>query len=138
MQIFTAENLFLDHYRDSEIIRDINNTEYPSNMQTADIVEENARRYKILEAEMIRIGQSILLGQYVYEDHQTETDGGIVYQLLPDSGWKRHHSSYHEWKWIQSGLSRSASFVCWGDCCTCSRYHERSSTWVQPDTLQET
>lgn len=52
MQIYTAENLFLDHYRDSEEIRDINNTEYPSDMQTADIVEENARRYKILEAIM--------------------------------------------------------------------------------------
>lgn len=56
MQIFTAENLFLDHYRESEIIRDINNTEYPPGMQTSDIVEENARRYKILEAEMLKRG----------------------------------------------------------------------------------
>lgn len=54
MQIFTAENLFLDHYRDSEIIRDINNTEYPADMQTNDIVEANAEKYKILEAEMIK------------------------------------------------------------------------------------
>lgn len=52
MQIYTAENLFLDHYRDSEEIREINNTEYSSDMQTADIVEENARRYKILEGIM--------------------------------------------------------------------------------------
>ena len=54
MQIFTAENLFLDHYRDSEIIRDINNTVYPPGMQTSEIVEENAKKYKILEAEMLR------------------------------------------------------------------------------------
>lgn len=53
MQIYTAENLFLDHYRDSEEIREINNTEYPNDMQTADIVEENARRYKILEGIMV-------------------------------------------------------------------------------------
>lgn len=54
MQVFTAENLFLDHYRDSEIIREINNTEYPPGMQTSEIVEENARRYKILEEEMLK------------------------------------------------------------------------------------
>ena len=54
MQVFTAENLFLDHYRDSEIIRYINDTEYPAGMQTSEIVEENARRYKILEEEMLK------------------------------------------------------------------------------------
>jgi hypothetical protein len=53
MQIMTAENLFLDHYRDSEIIREINNTEYPPDMQTSDIVDANAEKYKILEAEML-------------------------------------------------------------------------------------
>lgn len=56
MQIFTAENLFLDHYRESEIIREINNTEYPPDMQTSDIVEANAEKYKILEAEMLKRG----------------------------------------------------------------------------------
>ena len=61
MQIFTAENLFLDYYKESEIIRDINNTEYPSNMQTADIVEHNAEKYKVLEAEMIRLGNPFFL-----------------------------------------------------------------------------
>ena len=61
MQIFTAENLFLDHYRDSEIIREINNTHYSSDMQTADIVEENKRRYDLLEAEMIRLGNPFFL-----------------------------------------------------------------------------
>lgn len=56
MQIYTAENLFLDHYRDSEIIRDINNTEYPPDMQTADIVEENKKRYEVLEQIMLERG----------------------------------------------------------------------------------
>lgn len=54
MQVFTAENLFLDHYRDSAIIREINNTEYPPNMQTSDIVAANAEKYKVLEAEMLK------------------------------------------------------------------------------------
>lgn len=54
MQIFTAENLFLDHYRESQIIRDINNTEYPPTMQTSEIVEANKEKYKLLEAEMIK------------------------------------------------------------------------------------
>lgn len=56
MQVFTAENLFLDHYRASPIIRDINNTEYPPGMQTSDIVEENAKKYEILEKEMLERG----------------------------------------------------------------------------------
>ena len=56
MQVYTAENLFLNHYRDDETIREINNTEYPSDMQTADIVEENARRYQILEDIMVARG----------------------------------------------------------------------------------
>ena len=56
MQIFTAENLFLDHYRDSKIIRDINNTEYPPTMQTSDIVKANKEKYEILEAEMLKRG----------------------------------------------------------------------------------
>ena len=46
MQVFTAENLFLDHYRESQIIRDINNTEYPPTMQTSEIVEANKEKYK--------------------------------------------------------------------------------------------
>lgn len=54
MQVFTADNLFLDHYKESQIIRDINNVEYGPEMQTKDIVEENSRLYKIFEAEMIK------------------------------------------------------------------------------------
>lgn len=54
IQVFTTENLFLDHYRQSELIRQINNTRYPSNFQTADIVEENSKRYILLRDEMIK------------------------------------------------------------------------------------
>jgi hypothetical protein len=61
MQIFTAENLFLDHYRESQIIRDINNTEYPPTMQTSEIVEANKEKYKLLEAEMYKRGNPYFL-----------------------------------------------------------------------------
>lgn len=61
MQIFTAENLFLDHYKNSEIIREINNTQYPPDMQTADIVEENKKRYELLAQEMVRLGNPFFL-----------------------------------------------------------------------------
>ena len=61
MQIFSAENLFLDHYMDSEIIREINNTEYPPEMQTAEIVEENAKRYKLLAEEMTKRGNPFFI-----------------------------------------------------------------------------
>lgn len=54
MEILTAENIFLDHYRESEIIREINNTHYPASMQTSEIIEENARRYEILAEEMFK------------------------------------------------------------------------------------
>ncbi len=61
MQIFTAENLFLNHFMESETIREINDTRYPESMQTADIVAENARRYKILEAEMLKRGNPFFI-----------------------------------------------------------------------------
>ena len=61
ISIFTAENLFLDHYRDDETIREINNTEYPSDMQTADIVEENAKRWNVLEGIMTMRGNPFFL-----------------------------------------------------------------------------
>lgn len=61
MQIMNAENLFLDHYRDSEVIREINNTEYPPEMQTSEIVEANAEKYKILEAEMLKRGNPFFI-----------------------------------------------------------------------------
>lgn len=61
MQVFTAENLFIDHYRNSKLIRDINNTEYPQNMQTADIVKENAKKYELLKEEMTKLGNPLFL-----------------------------------------------------------------------------
>ena len=61
MQIFSAENLFLDHYMASELVRDINNTEYPDTMQTAEIVEENKKRYKLLEKEMTKRGNPFFI-----------------------------------------------------------------------------
>lgn len=53
IQVFTAENLFLDHYRACEEIREINNTRYPSNTQTSEIIEHNAELYKRLHDIMI-------------------------------------------------------------------------------------
>lgn len=53
MELFTAENLFLEHYKNSPIIQEINNTYYPSTMQTADIVEQNKLKYQQLEKEML-------------------------------------------------------------------------------------
>ena len=61
IQVFTTENLFLDHYRESKLIRDINNTIYPRNMQTADIVEENSKRYVLLRDEMIKRGNPLFI-----------------------------------------------------------------------------
>ena len=61
IQIFTTENLFLDHYRESKLIRDINNTVYPRSMQTADIVEENSKRYVLLRDEMIKRGNPLFI-----------------------------------------------------------------------------
>lgn len=57
--IFTAENLFLDQYKVSPIIRDINNTKYPDNMQTHEIVESNKQKYEDLEKEMVRLGNPL-------------------------------------------------------------------------------
>lgn len=61
LQIFTAENLFLDHYMESEIVREINDTEYPPDMQTVDIVANNASKYKILEQEMMKRGNPFFI-----------------------------------------------------------------------------
>jgi hypothetical protein len=59
--VFTAENLFLNHYRDSPLIREINNTEYPSDMQTTEIIKENAARYELLAGEMLRLGNPLFV-----------------------------------------------------------------------------
>lgn len=106
MKIFTAENLFLDHYRASEVIRDINNTEYPPDMQTSEIVEENARKYKILEAEMLKRGNPFFtLNKYtpiikakqmeeLYINFSQIPDGrNIVPVIMNGNGFK---AGYHD------------------------------------------
>lgn len=55
MSIYSAESLFLDQYMESEVIREINNTFYPSNMQANEIVEKNKEKYNILKEEMLRL-----------------------------------------------------------------------------------
>lgn len=106
MQILTAENLFLDHYKNSELIREINNTQYPPDMQTADIVEENAKRYKLLEAEMIRLGNPFFLNnrftkilkpkqmEELYINFSQIPDGrNIVPVIMNGNGFK---AGYHD------------------------------------------
>lgn len=61
LQIYTATNIFLDHYRNSEIVREINNTVYPPGMQPVDIIEENNRRTDILIEEMTRLGNPMFV-----------------------------------------------------------------------------
>ena len=86
MQIMNAENLFLNHYRESEIIREINNTEYPPGMQTSEIVEANAEKYKILEAEMLKRGNPFFVdNKYtpIVKDKQME-ELYINFSQIPD------------------------------------------------------
>lgn len=63
IQILDADSLFLDYYKESEIIREINNTEYQNGVQTKDIVENNKKLYKILEKEMIKLGNPFFLNE---------------------------------------------------------------------------
>lgn len=53
MPVFTAENLMLDHYRECEAFRELNNTSYPQSMQTAEIVARNKEKYNELEKLMM-------------------------------------------------------------------------------------
>lgn len=55
MRVYSAESLFLDQYMESEVIRDINNTYYPANMQANEIVAENKDKYEVLKNEMLRL-----------------------------------------------------------------------------------
>ena len=59
LMIFDADNLFLDHYKASEVIREINNTEYPPTAQTAEIIAENKKKCEMLYKEMIRLGNPL-------------------------------------------------------------------------------
>ena len=56
LRVYSAESLFLDQYRESEVIREINNTVYPSNMQANEIVSANKEKYNVLKDEMLRLG----------------------------------------------------------------------------------
>ena len=56
MPLFTAENLMLDHYRECEEFRELNNTSYPQSMQTAEIVARNKEKY--FELEKIMMGRN--------------------------------------------------------------------------------
>lgn len=113
MQIYTADNLFLDHYRNSEVIREINNTEYPKTAQTAEIVEENARRYKILEKEMVeRKNPFFLANRFVniikpkqmeelYINFSQIPDGdNIIPVIMNGNGFK---AGYHEMPVLYAG-----------------------------------
>lgn len=86
MMVFDADNLFLDHYKASEVIREINNTEYPPTAQTAEIVAENARKCKILIAEMTRLNNPLFrANKYVkiIKDKQLE-ELLINFSQIPD------------------------------------------------------
>lgn len=86
MCIFTAENIFLDHYRESDVIKRINNTEYPSDMQTVDIIESNKELYSELEAEMIRRKNPLFMANLatrVTKDKQME-ELYINFSQIPD------------------------------------------------------
>jgi hypothetical protein len=54
LQMYTAGNVFLDHYKESKLVQEINNTEYPPDMQTSDIIEQNAEKYQKLSVEMTK------------------------------------------------------------------------------------
>lgn len=86
VEIINAENLFLDHYVASEIVRDINNTRYPKGMQASEIIEKNAEKYKILEKEMFRLHNVFFENQYycnILKPKQVE-ESMINYALTPD------------------------------------------------------
>lgn len=66
MPVFTAENLMLDHYRDSEEFRELNNTEYSQGMQTADIVAMNKEKYeRLAEIMMKRNNPYFMCNKYI-------------------------------------------------------------------------
>ena len=86
MEILTAENIFLDHYMESEVIREINNTHYPADMQPSDIVTENAKKYKILNEEMMKRHAPFFENQLytnVLKPKQIE-ESMINFSLTPD------------------------------------------------------
>ena len=106
LQIFSAENLFLDHYMESEVIRNINDTEYPPNTQTIDIVAQNAEKYRILEEEMTKRGNPFFIDskyakivkpkqmEELYINFSQIPDGrDIIPVIMNGNGFK---AGYHE------------------------------------------
>ena len=104
--IFDADNLFLDPYRKSEIIREINNTEYPKTAQTAEIVEENKKKYELLAEEMTKLNNPVFrLNKFVkivkpkqmeelYINFSQIPDGdNIVPVIMNGNGFKQ---GYHD------------------------------------------
>lgn len=86
MEILTAENLFIDHYMESDVIREINNTYYPSTMQTSEVIDENARKYKLLEAEMMKRNNPFFTNQRftkILKPKQVE-ESMINFSVTPD------------------------------------------------------
>lgn len=86
MQLYTAENLFLKHYMESTIIRDINNTEYPSTMQTSEIIESNEKLCKTLTEEMIKRNNPFFTANKytsIIKPKQIE-EGYINFAKIPD------------------------------------------------------
>lgn len=113
MMIFTAENLFLDHYRESDIVREVNDTVYPPGMQTVDIIEQNKAKYKLLEAEMIkRKNPFFVANQYtpivkpkqmeeLYINFSQIPDGkNIVPVIMNGNGFK---AGYHDMDVLYAG-----------------------------------
>jgi len=106
LQIFSAENLFLDHYMESEVVRNINDTEYPPNTQTIDIVAQNAEKYRILEEEMTKRGNPFFIDskyakivkpkqmEELYINFSQIPDGrDIIPVIMNGNGFK---AGYHE------------------------------------------
>ena len=86
MDVYTAENLFLDHYRECEELRAINNTEYPSTMQSAEIIEENSKKCKrFVEIMKERDNPFIRHNKYtkILKDKQIE-ELAIHFGQIPD------------------------------------------------------
>lgn len=86
MYIYTAENIFLDHYRDSKIIKELNDTYYDSTYQISDIVKENDEKCKLLKEEMIKRGNRFFLNDFVTKVTKPKQleESFINFSAIPD------------------------------------------------------
>jgi hypothetical protein len=86
MEILTAENIFLDHYMESEIVREINNTYYPPDVQPSEIVTQNEQKYEALKEEMMKRHNPLFENQLyakVLKPKQIE-ESMVHFSLTPD------------------------------------------------------